>query len=55
MNGIPILSLMTYAPLVGAAVIFFWPGGSARTARWIALIASLVALALSLVAALVVL
>ncbi|MBX6341262.1 MAG: NADH-quinone oxidoreductase subunit M [Thermomicrobiaceae bacterium] len=49
MNGIPILSLMTYAPLVGALVIFFWPRASARAARWVALISSLVAFALSLV------
>ena len=49
MNGIPILSLMTYAPLLGAAAIFFWPRASANAARWIALIAALVALGLSLV------
>ena len=48
MAGFPILSAMTYAPLAGAVLIFFWPTSSPRVARWTALVASLVTLALSL-------
>lgn len=49
MDGFPILSALTYVPLVGAAIIFFWPKASPQAARWVALGASLVSLALSLV------
>lgn len=48
MDGIPILSFITYAPAVGAVIIFFWPRATPRAARWIALIASLVSLGLSI-------
>ncbi len=48
MNGIPILSLITYAPAVGALIIFFWPRASKNIARWIALISTIVAFLLSL-------
>lgn len=49
MDGFPILSVMTYAPLVGAAIIFFWSTASDHAARWITLVTSIVTLALSLV------
>jgi len=48
MNGIPILSLVTFVPLLGAVVLGFMP---ARYARPIALVTALVAWVLSLVAA----
>ncbi len=49
MNGVPILSLITYAPAVGALIIFFWPRANANTARWLALISASVSLVLSLI------
>lgn len=48
MNTIPLLSLITYAPLVGALLIFAAPRMTAETARRVALATSLVTLALSL-------
>ncbi len=48
MNGIPILSLITYAPAVGALIIFFWPRASNETARWIALLSASVSFVLSI-------
>jgi NADH:ubiquinone oxidoreductase subunit 4 (subunit M) len=48
MNGIPILSLVTFVPLAGAIVLGLLP---ARYARPIALVTALVAWVLSLVAA----
>ena len=53
MNGSFILSGMLAAPLIGALFILLLPGDSEaarRNARWIALFATLVAFALSLVA-----
>ncbi len=50
--GFPILSLLTFLPLAGAAIILFIRGEDAvvaRNARWAALWASLITLALSLV------
>jgi len=44
---LPILSLITYSPLVGAVVLFLWGNASTRAVRWIALIASGVSFALS--------
>ena len=48
MEGFPLLSLITYLPLVGLVVIFALPRMSADTARWTALITSLVTFAVSL-------
>ena len=48
MNGIPILSIIAYLPIVGMLVIFAVPRMSADTARWLALFTSLVTFALSL-------
>ena len=48
MNGVPLLSLITYAPLVGALLIFAVPRMSAQTVRWVALGTSVVTLVLSL-------
>jgi NADH-quinone oxidoreductase subunit M len=45
MNGIPLLTVLTAIPLVGAVVALF----AGRHARWVALIAALAALVLSLV------
>jgi NADH-quinone oxidoreductase subunit M len=47
-DGIPILSFITYAPAVGALIIFFWPRATPRAARWIAVVSSAVAFVLSL-------
>jgi len=47
-NGIPILSFITYAPAVGALIIFFWSRATPRAARWIALASTSVAFILSL-------
>ncbi|WP_448575520.1 complex I subunit 4 family protein [Thermomicrobium sp.] len=49
MDNLPLLSLVTYSPLVGAAILFFWGGASPRVARWIALLASSVSFVLSVV------
>ncbi len=45
MNGTPILSIMTFLPLVGAALILLF--GSERLTRWIALATTLATLAVS--------
>jgi NADH-quinone oxidoreductase subunit M len=47
-NGFPILSVMTFLPLVGALVIFFTPRASAALPRMVALVASLLSLLLSI-------
>jgi NADH-quinone oxidoreductase subunit M len=44
----PLLSAITYVPVVGALLIFFLPGVSKESARSIALISSLVSLVLSI-------
>ena len=49
MDNLPLLSLITYSPLVGAAILFLWGGASPRAARWIALLASSVSFLLSVV------
>jgi len=43
-SSIPLLSLITFAPLVGAALILMLPGRSQRDIKWIALGASLISL-----------
>jgi NADH-quinone oxidoreductase subunit M len=47
--GFPILSLVTFAPLAGAALILFLHGEQHRAIRWSALLASLLAFFISLV------
>ena len=49
MDGLPILSLIVFTPVVGVLALLFVPGGAHRLIRWIALGAALVSLALSLV------
>ncbi len=49
MDDFPILSLITYLPLVGALVIFFWANASPNTTRQIALWASVGSFVASLV------
>ncbi|HMM40300.1 MAG TPA: NADH-quinone oxidoreductase subunit M, partial [Thermomicrobiales bacterium] len=49
MNDFPILSLITYLPLLGALVIFFWANASPNTTRQIALWASVASFVASLV------
>ncbi|MCC6703673.1 MAG: NADH-quinone oxidoreductase subunit M [Thermomicrobiales bacterium] len=47
MDSFPILSLTAYAPLIGALLIFFVPAFQGEKAKAVALLASLVSLALS--------
>src|SRR5205823_3736097 len=50
-NHLPILSIITFLPVVGALIILLTrgePARSANTARWVALITTIVELALSL-------
>jgi len=49
MDGLPILSLIVFTPVVGVLALLFVPGGAHRLIRWIALGAALVSLAFSLV------
>jgi NADH-quinone oxidoreductase subunit M len=51
LSDLPILSLIILAPLVGAILLAFVPGGNVRLVKQVALGASVVALALSLIAA----
>ena len=48
MDSIPILSMITYAPLLGALILFFMPGLPAQASRQIAIAAGAIALILSL-------
>ncbi|HET8628991.1 MAG TPA: NADH-quinone oxidoreductase subunit M [Thermomicrobiales bacterium] len=48
MNGVPLLSIITYLPLLGAVILFAVPRLSAAAARWVALVTSLVTLVVSL-------
>jgi len=50
MQGVPILSIMTYIPLVAALLIMLLPGASARTTRWIAFVAAAATFVVSLLA-----
>jgi NADH-quinone oxidoreductase subunit M len=47
-SGLPLLSLITFIPLVGALVIAFLPRDGQRAIRWTALAVALVSFALSL-------
>lgn len=49
MDSFPLLSAITYAPLLGALVIFFIPRVTRETARLVAVIASALSFALSLI------
>jgi NADH-quinone oxidoreductase subunit M len=49
LENFPIVSMMTYVPLVGALIIVFWPTASASAARWVALFASTASLVFSLI------
>ncbi len=49
MNGLPLLTLVTFVPLIGALVIALIPRHNHRAIRWAALITALVAWAVSLV------
>ena len=49
MSNFPILSLITYFPLAGALVIFFWANASPKTTRQIALWASIGSFVASLI------
>ncbi|HEX2883714.1 MAG TPA: NADH-quinone oxidoreductase subunit M [Candidatus Limnocylindria bacterium] len=48
MNGLPILSLIVLAPLLGVLALLFVPGGAHRAIRWIALLAALASFGFSL-------
>ena len=49
LEGLPILSLIVFVPLIGAILLAFVPATRLRAIRWIALIAALVSFGLSLV------
>ena len=48
MGELPILSLVVFTPLIGVVALLFVPGRNHRAIRWVALVASLVSLAFSL-------
>jgi NADH-quinone oxidoreductase subunit M len=48
MDGLPLLSLIVFVPLLGVIALLFVPGGAHSMIRWIALGAALVSCALSL-------
>jgi NADH-quinone oxidoreductase subunit M len=48
MDGLPILSLIVFAPVVGVLALLFVPGSAHRLIRWIALTAALASFAFSL-------
>ena len=48
MDGFPLLSAIVFVPALGALLLTFVPGSAHRAIRWIALLAALLSLALSL-------
>jgi NADH-quinone oxidoreductase subunit M len=48
MDGVPVLSLVVFAPLLGVVALLFVPGSAHRAIRWVALVAALASFALSL-------
>jgi NADH-quinone oxidoreductase subunit M len=48
MNGLPVLSLVVFTPLLGVLALLFVPAANHRAIRWVALIASLASLGFSL-------
>ena len=49
MNGVPLLTLVIFVPLIGALLIAFIPRANLRAIRWAALGTALAAWAVSLV------
>jgi NADH-quinone oxidoreductase subunit M len=49
LDALPILSLMTFIPLAGAVVIFFWANAPDNAARWIALVTTSISFVLSVI------
>jgi NADH-quinone oxidoreductase subunit M len=47
MNGLPVLSLVVFTPLIGAVLLALVPGTAHRLIRWIALLTALVTFGLS--------
>ncbi|HET6380693.1 MAG TPA: NADH-quinone oxidoreductase subunit M [candidate division Zixibacteria bacterium] len=48
MSGLPVLSLIVFAPLVGALALLFVPGSNHRAIRWVSLIFALASFGFSL-------
>jgi NADH-quinone oxidoreductase subunit M len=48
MNGLPILSLLVFTPLIGVAILLVVPGDNHRAIRWIALLTALASFGFSL-------
>ncbi len=48
MDGVPVLSLIVFTPVIGVLALLFVPGRAHGAIRWIALLTALVTLALSL-------
>ena len=48
MDGLPILSLIVFTPVIGVLALLFVPGGAHRLIRWIALFAALASFGFSL-------
>src|SRR5688572_22193159 len=49
MDGLPVLSLIVFTPLLGVLLLLVVPGSNHRAIRWIALLAALASFAISLV------
>ena len=49
MNGIPILSLITFLPIIGMIIILFMPGRMVKEIKFISLIATFIQVVLSAV------
>jgi NADH-quinone oxidoreductase subunit M len=49
MDGLPILTLVVFTPLLGVLALIFVPGSNHRLIRWVALLAALASLGFSLV------
>jgi NADH-quinone oxidoreductase subunit M len=49
LNGFPILSLITFAPILGSVIILLMPGKYEKAIKWTALVVSLIPLALSVI------
>ena len=48
MDAVPVLSMILFTPLIGVLVLLFIPGHAHQAIRWVALLAALASLALSL-------
>ena len=48
MDGVPVLSLVVFTPLIGVALLLIVPGSNHRAIRWIALLTSLASFGFSL-------